>query len=76
MQKSLFKISQMDCPSEENLIRMQLQEHAHIKKLDFDIPNRTLAIFHDGAIAPIEASILALNLGGQILSTEETTLVG
>lgn len=42
MQKSIYKISQMDCPSEENLIRMKLDGMPSIKNLDFDIPNRTL----------------------------------
>jgi hypothetical protein len=45
MQKTTFEISQMDCPSEENLIRLKLAEFSDIKNLDFDIPNRKLTIF-------------------------------
>jgi Co/Zn/Cd efflux system component len=45
MQKTTFKISKMDCPSEEQLIRMKLSGFM-IKSLDFDIPNRTLVVFH------------------------------
>ncbi|WP_034058468.1 cation transporter [Lacinutrix jangbogonensis] len=72
MQKTVFKITKMDCPSEENLIRIKLDGISSIKNLDFDIPNRALTVFHDGEITQIEASILELNLGGQKVSTEQT----
>lgn len=36
----------MDCPSEEQMIRMKLSEMTTIKSLDFDIPNRKLIVFH------------------------------
>ena len=32
MQKTLFTIQKMDCPSEENLIRMKLDGISEIKK--------------------------------------------
>ena len=38
----------MDCPSEEQMIRMQLADLANIHSLDFDIPHRQLAVFHTG----------------------------
>ena len=72
MQKSTFEITKMDCPSEENLIRMKLDEISSIANLDFDIPNRKLTVFHSGEIDQIEQSILELNLGGKKLSTEKT----
>ena len=62
----------MDCPSEENLIRMKLDGISSIKNLDFDIPNRKLTIFHKGQIDQIERSITELNLGGKKLTTEQT----
>jgi Co/Zn/Cd efflux system component len=46
MQKTTFKISKMDCPSEEQMIRMKLGDMTNIKSLDFDIPNRQLIVFH------------------------------
>lgn len=60
----------MDCPSEENLIRMKLDGISSIKNLDFDIPNRKLIIFHIGEIDTIEKSILELNLGAKRLLSE------
>jgi len=62
----------MDCPSEENLIRMKLDGISSIKNLDFDIPNRKLSVFHEGEIDRIERSIIELNLGAQKLTTEQT----
>ncbi len=64
----------MDCPSEENLIRMKLDGISSIKNLDFDIPNRKLTIFHNGQIEQIEKSIHELNLSSQRLSTEQTEI--
>jgi Co/Zn/Cd efflux system component len=46
MQKTTFKISKMDCPSEEQMIRMKLADLTNINSLDFDIPNRQLTVFH------------------------------
>jgi Co/Zn/Cd efflux system component len=72
MKKTLFEISKMDCPSEENLIRMKLDGISGIAHLDFDIPNRILCVFHTGDITEIEKSVLELNLGGKKISTELT----
>jgi Co/Zn/Cd efflux system component len=72
MQKTLFHIAKMDCPSEENLIRMKLDGILSIANLDFDIPNRKLTVFHNGGIEQIEKSIIELNLGGKKISTEQT----
>ena len=72
MKKTLFLISKMDCPSEENLIRIKLDGIPEIKNLNFDIPHRKLTIYHDGPVEPIERSIIELNLGGKILETETT----
>lgn len=69
MEKTVFEITQMDCPSEENLIRMKLDGITGIKNLDFDIPNRKLTVYHQGQVNQIEQSIAELNLGSQKLST-------
>ncbi|WP_421802388.1 cation transporter [Flagellimonas sp.] len=72
MQKTIFEITKMDCPSEENLIRMKLDGISSIANLDFDIPNRKLTVFHKGQIDQIENSVQELNLGGKKISTEHT----
>jgi Co/Zn/Cd efflux system component len=80
MQKTLFKISKMDCPSEENLIRMKLEGISSIKNLNFDIPNRELTVFYDQKeggngkeeINQIEKSLLELNLEAKEIKTEKS----
>ena len=72
MEKTIFEITKMDCPSEENLIRMKLDGISSIAHLDFDIPNRILTVFHNGHIEQIEKSVIELNLGGKKISTEQT----
>ena len=72
MKKTIFEITKMDCPSEENLIRMKLDGISSIANLDFDIPNRKLTVFHNGEINQIEKSVIDLNLGGKKISTEQT----
>lgn len=73
MEKTIFEITKMDCPSEENLIRMKLDGISSIANLDFDIPNRKLTVFHSGEIDLIEKSIIELNLGGKKVSTEKSS---
>ncbi len=71
MRQTIFKIPKMDCPSEENIIRMKLSDNSTIKKLSFDIPNRMLTVWHEGEIEKIKEAILSLNFGGEIVSSDE-----
>jgi Co/Zn/Cd efflux system component len=70
--KSEFKIKKMDCPSEENIIRMQLENISSIKKLDFNIENRSLTVFHEGDVARIAKSIKSLNFDSTLIRTTKT----
>ncbi|TPE44513.1 cation transporter [Pontibacter mangrovi] len=72
MQKSTFRVSKMDCPSEEQMIRMRLEGDERIKHLDFDIPGRQLTVFHSGEATPIAGAINELKLDATLLSSEET----
>lgn len=40
MKKTIFNITKMDCPSEEQLIRMRLKDVSDIYELQFDIAGR------------------------------------
>jgi Co/Zn/Cd efflux system component len=75
MEKTVFEITKMDCPSEENLIRMKLDGIPEIKNLEFDIPNRKLTVTHTGKLENIERSIIELKLGGKRLGTERSDQV-
>lgn len=79
MDKTVFEISKMDCPSEENLIRIKLDGMDSIKNLDFDLAHRKLTVYHSGETVLIEKSLVSLNLGSKIISTaksEETEFAG
>lgn len=74
LNKTVFDIPKMDCPSEENLIRIKLNDLNEIIKLDFDLANRKLSIYHNGNLEKIEKYILELKLGGKIVSSSEAEL--
>jgi Co/Zn/Cd efflux system component len=75
MNKTIFNITKMDCPSEEQLIRMKLQNFDTVKSLEFDIPNRKLEVYHNENPEPILSALEALNLNTTLLSTEENQAV-
>lgn len=69
MQKTTFKILKMDCPSEEQIIRMKLDGLTNIKSLEFDIPNRFLHVFHLDNNEQIFQRLDSLKFGTSIVST-------
>lgn len=71
MDKTTFRIPQMDCHSEENMVRMKLDDLEAVKALDFDLPDRKLVVYHVGQISQIEASVKDLNLGASLEATEQ-----
>ena len=71
MNKSVYKISKMDCPSEEQLVRMKLEDINSIKELKFDIPNRNLTVIHQNNSELITEKINELNLDSSLTITEE-----
>jgi Co/Zn/Cd efflux system component len=73
MKKTIFRIDKMDCPAEEQLIRMKLDGLETIIKLDFEISDRTLIFYHIGDSSRIETLLSELNLGTKLISDDETT---
>lgn len=70
MYKTTFTVSQMDCPSEERIIRMALGGFS-IMKMDFNIPNRSLTVYHSEDPYVIDKKLISLNLGSSLISTEK-----
>jgi Co/Zn/Cd efflux system component len=66
----------MDCPSEENIIRMKLNDNKNIQFLDFDINNRKLTVYHGGDLNNIINSINNLNFNSSLIKTEEISEMG
>jgi len=69
MYKTIFHIKEMDCPSEEQIIRMKLADNLSIKQLSFDLANKNLTILHDGELTEIKNAIDSLNFGASIIET-------
>ena len=72
MRKSVFHIKKMDCPSEENLIRMKLDDYSGIIRMDFRIEDRKLTIYHDEDESLLLNSLESLSLDSSLVSTTET----
>lgn len=68
---SIFKVSKMDCPSEESMIRMSLENCKSLKAMEFDIPGRMLRVYHDNDVDEINQKLINLNLGAKLLGTNE-----
>ncbi|MDX2362006.1 MAG: cation transporter [Crocinitomicaceae bacterium] len=72
MRKSIYHIRKMDCPSEESLIRMKLESHDTIIRLDFAIERRELTVYHDEDDKEILNSLDVLSLDSKLVSTDIT----
>lgn len=73
MQKTVFKISKMDCPSEENLIKMKLSDIDGIKQLDFNLEDRILTLYHNSNVNG--NALKELKLNESLISSEETDTI-
>ena len=73
MTVTLFKVKEMDCPSEENIIRMKLAELGDdIASLDFDLRKRTLAVTHsESAAARLADAMESVDMGAKIIETRD-----
>ncbi|KGS53943.1 cadmium-translocating P-type ATPase [Burkholderia pseudomallei MSHR5609] len=61
--RSAFRIMQMDCPTEETLIRKKLSAMSEVAALEFNLMQRMLAVEHvPGAEAGIAAAIRSLGM--------------
>lgn len=67
--KSTFHLKKMDCPTEERLVRMALQDSPGIATLSFDLQTRKVAIWHDGPVGEIIVRLTGLNLGAEHIET-------
>jgi Co/Zn/Cd efflux system component len=72
MRRTVFRIEKMDCPSEEQMVRMKLEGVTDVRSLRFDIPGRTLEVFHSGDYYNILAALDSLHLDTTLLSSEQT----
>ncbi|MFZ1700901.1 MAG: cation transporter [Pyrinomonadaceae bacterium] len=72
MMKTTFTIAKMDCPAEEQLVRISLDGIPSISVLNFDLSARKLEVFHTGDSAPIVQALDSLRLDTTTSSSAET----
>lgn len=68
---STFRIEKMDCPCEENLIRLKLHGIDAVIDQQYNLTKRTLFVVHSGDLDLIVDAISVLNLGSELLETRE-----
>jgi Co/Zn/Cd efflux system component len=71
LNKSVFEIPKMDCPAEEQMVRMKLGDEQHVRELAFDLQKRELTVYHLGPIEPIHSKISELGFGERLLESAE-----
>lgn len=67
--QSVFSIPKMDCPSEENLIRIALDDLAEVRSLSFDLSKRELKAVHRGTADAVLQRLQPLKLGAVLLES-------
>ncbi len=67
---SVFNVPQMDCPSEENLIRTAFAHFDDAVTFEFDIPNRSVRVYHPDIAETVEKTMTSVGLGANLISVE------
>lgn len=69
-QVSVFDVPQMDCPSEENLIRTAFASLTEELTFEFDIPNRRVQVYHSNIADTVEKTMKSVGLGATLISLD------
>lgn len=65
MNRTTYRIEQMDCSAEEQMVRMKLDGIERVEHLSFDLPARSLTVYHAGEATDVTAALQDLGLGAQ-----------
>jgi copper chaperone CopZ len=71
--KSTFSVPKMDCPSEENMIRMALSDLSNISSLSFNLSKREVVAIHGGDADAVLNRLERLNLGAVLRESVHVT---
>ena len=75
--QAVYRIENMDCPTEETLIRSKLAGLAGVAGLEFNLMQRTLAVRHElPSLSPVEQALKAIGMQAVRMdqaSAEQTT---
>ncbi|MBL1562574.1 heavy-metal-associated domain-containing protein, partial [Klebsiella pneumoniae] len=65
--QAVYRIENMDCPTEETLIRNKLGTVAGVADLDFNLMQRTLSVRHANQVLPdVLVALQALGFEAQV----------
>lgn len=71
MKKSVFDVPKMDCPSEENLIRMSFKGVEGIEDLNFDLGARRVTAVHQGDSSHLLKALEPLGFGARLFQSQD-----
>jgi Co/Zn/Cd efflux system component len=71
LRRSVFLVPKMDCPAEESLVRTALDGAEDIRRLEFDLPARSLTVWHSGEARGVLDRLEGLRLGASLARSEE-----
>ena len=69
--RSVFNVKSMDCAAEENLVRMRLDTIDSVRALNIDLPESTIAVYHDGSVEVITSALESLGLGAMHIESNQ-----
>ena len=67
---SVFNVPQMDCPSEEGLIRTAFASVEQGTLLDFDLGQRQVTVYHSSDVDDVSERMRSVGLGAALVSHE------
>lgn len=73
--RSVFSIPDMDCPAEEQMVRMALSDVEQVHSMDFDLSARNVAIVHNGDAETLLEYLRPLGLGTSLDQSKDATEV-
>lgn len=69
LRESSFRVPKMDCPSEEQMIHLALDDLENVRNLSCDLEQRLVRVVHDGEVDAIVAKLATLGLGAELIGT-------
>lgn len=75
MRQTIYRVDAMDCPCEEQLIRMKLAGIEGIHLMQFDLEKREVTLYHEIEEGRITTALDTLRLGSHLLSSTESTTI-
>lgn len=71
VRRTSLVVPRMDCPAEEALVRSALEGVEGVERLAFDLPRRSLVVWHAGEPAEVLARLEPLGLGARLEASAE-----